>query len=717
MAALAAWSGMAAAQSPLVPQGSPYLPAPPTVSIPITTPFTPAPKSTPAPNSTPVSTSAPASPLPSITSVPGSPSQAVNTVTATAAPATSAGPERIVTLHENGKSLRCRVVQTWQLTDGSTAHQLQAIDSGEMITILDDPITPAPSSRGMSKRIFHWGQANRTPPAGVPVPPMPRELMVDSGVVVNREINPPPPGGTVITTTAVGAGGAVAAVPSSPYPPSPYAGMGNTRTMPANPCECAPGGTIIAGSSVCPSQICDQGCVQGSAKLLPPPAPTLAGKVQNWFSTKAASPAATEVKVAAAPRPTTQENSLAIATPPSAAQASPYTPDIVHSAVKDSGGVGDWAAKPFVGISAASPTPASGDVAAAKSSGAAVDTPRISVPVAAKTDILATPEKFMPTDEKLKAKNVAVVPAKTVTATSVAAPTGLAPGGQSVLAARNGLDGPVAYIPIQPLVMPKPWRAPVPPDPKMPEAPQLNTYVNAFTPPGPPPAQNGPQFQGGAMMPYPPMMANGPYPGMMPPYATMNPYMPPQGMPYGYPMMPPWANAASSQRMYQGPVPPDPFGTNAVAPPMLQQVGYIQPPMPYPPMVQAPVAPVVEPTFAPAAPAAPTAAPAAQLAQLVDLLHDSPYPAQREMAANYLSACDWHANPQVAAALIDAAKQDPAPTVRAGCIANLARMSVVNEAFRRVLDEMRTDADPRVREAVEQAIMRLGQVQTSARTN
>ena len=66
-------------------------------------------------------------------------------------------------------------------------------------------------------------------------------------------------------------------------------------------------------------------------------------------------------------------------------------------------------------------------------------------------------------------------------------------------------------------------------------------------------------------------------------------------------------------------------------------------------------------------------------------------------------------------ALLEGAKQDPAPTVRAGCVTNLMRMNVATAAFRSLLEELRTDADPRVREAADQAIARLSQA--SARAN
>ncbi len=142
---------------------------------------------------------------------------------------------------------------------------------------------------------------------------------------------------------------------------------------------------------------------------------------------------------------------------------------------------------------------------------------------------------------------------------------------------------------------------------------------------------------------------------------------------------------------------------------MIQPAGYYPAPMAYP---QYP--PVQQAGYTEPARAAAPAAPAAQLGQLMDLLRNSPYPAQRELAAGYLASCDWRVNPQIVTALIEEAKLDPAPTVRAGCVANLMRMNVGSVPYRAMLEELRTDADPRVRDAVEAARGRLGQVQTTS---
>src|SRR5207237_8572777 len=80
---------------------------------------------------------------------------------APAAPAVTTAAERIVTVNENGKSIRCRFVQTWRLNDGSTAHKLQAVESGEFITIVDDPAGSAAGSKDRRGRAARRRRARR----------------------------------------------------------------------------------------------------------------------------------------------------------------------------------------------------------------------------------------------------------------------------------------------------------------------------------------------------------------------------------------------------------------------------------------------------------------------------------------------------------------------------------------------------------------------------
>lgn len=89
-------------------------------------------------------------------------------------PLASASPgDRHLTVHENGKSLRCRLVTAWTMPDKSQAYQVQVIETGEMLTVVQDGTPqgePAAKTNAQMMRIYHWGQSAVAPP-GVPVPP------------------------------------------------------------------------------------------------------------------------------------------------------------------------------------------------------------------------------------------------------------------------------------------------------------------------------------------------------------------------------------------------------------------------------------------------------------------------------------------------------------------------------------------------------------------
>ena len=91
-------------------------------------------------------------------------------------PTSSTGAQRVLTVHENGKSLRCRVIVAWTMQDGAKAYQVQTLDTREMITIVQDGQSSTvrePNSakvKALPMRIFHWG-TSQVPPPGVPRAP------------------------------------------------------------------------------------------------------------------------------------------------------------------------------------------------------------------------------------------------------------------------------------------------------------------------------------------------------------------------------------------------------------------------------------------------------------------------------------------------------------------------------------------------------------------
>jgi hypothetical protein len=90
--------------------------------------------------------------------------------------------------------------------------------------------------------------------------------------------------------------------------------------------------------------------------------------------------------------------------------------------------------------------------------------------------------------------------------------------------------------------------------------------------------------------------------------------------------------------------------------------------------------------------------------EMMSMLKDSPYPSQREYAADCLSVCDWQKNPAIVDCLLSAASKDPAPSVRAGCVHCLSKMHVNNLATMNTLQALKVDTDPRVRSEVEAAL-------------
>src|SRR5262245_39968221 len=81
-----------------------------------------------------------------------------------AAPGTgSAGGEKTFLLKERGQAeRRCRVLISWTLADGSRAYDIQTLDNGERITVVESGTTSAADGGRFSAvgtRNFHWGDS------------------------------------------------------------------------------------------------------------------------------------------------------------------------------------------------------------------------------------------------------------------------------------------------------------------------------------------------------------------------------------------------------------------------------------------------------------------------------------------------------------------------------------------------------------------------------
>jgi HEAT repeats len=307
------------------------------------------------------------------------------------------------------------------------------------------------------------------------------------------------------------------------------------------------------------------------------------------------------------------------------------------------------------------------------------------------------------------------------------------PGAQSVVAAGANVPGTPMSAPVLNNTVPEPIRPPTPPAGLMPVPPPATGYNNAFTPPPPPPStqQQNPMTINAfsnmappANMPYPQLPTNAPSfpptnyqpnpmaqgypvaPGYPPNPSTMaaqgmpNPYYSgAEGAPQQLPAMSPQGHPVAQinyPQNYQGPQPPNPL--HAQGQQQVQTTQYSPAPAPQTPVN--PVLPASERHIVPGASQDP--------AQFMKALKESPYPAQREWASNTLSTFDWRAHPEIVQLLLQVAQQDPAATVRASCVYSLGRMNAASEPVMSILNTLRNDGDPRVRQEVEQALIRLG---------
>ncbi len=91
------------------------------------------------------------------------------------------------------------------------------------------------------------------------------------------------------------------------------------------------------------------------------------------------------------------------------------------------------------------------------------------------------------------------------------------------------------------------------------------------------------------------------------------------------------------------------------------------------------------------------------LTPMVAVLRESLYPSQREEAAEQLGALDWRRQPEILDILVERAKEDPAPTVRAECVRSLNRLKANTLPVVEAVKSLQSDGDPRVRHEADEA--------------
>lgn len=634
--------------------------------------------------------------------------------------------ERIMTVHENGKALRCRVVQSWRTSTGSQAHQLQVIETGEMMTIVEDgsPTTvPGSQAQRLPMRIFHWNQRDRAMPAGAPMPPQVIQpvghitttpIQLTSGQTIKPAAGISPCDGVItgtpprivgssherIISWEEGSGKPTTIYPSTsardcgpvivdccPPVESPRQGLlprlFGAKTTPVVVDPCAPG-TVVPAHAEPKSATTRKPAIVKPAEPrpveakknektpteLPAPVakkddkkPTIAKKEEKLpFSTATAQTT-----------PTPKTSPLAIPGVDAKKKDDAKTTSVAEAAKKDSGDYRKmWGNQP--------------DSKLEQPGLATVDREKVrkDLPLAKRQDILMAPEKFNP-------------------GTNLAAPhqpLGHVPtplGVQSVLAARNGAQGPVMYIPVPVATVPEPIRPPTAPPPNVPQPPNPTAFVNAFSPP---PSQNQQPLtpeQMQVVIQHQALMQQQAYLQQQAMLQRMQYGQSAQLVPVGY-GMPMQVNYPA---VYSGPQAPNPIVQQPMSP--IQQVGFASAANP---IVNKAMDRRVAPVSAQSAGGA--MSDSNTVAQIIKVLQESQYPAQREWAATNLATFDGRVYPHLTQVLVLAARQDSAANVRAAAIYSLSRMNLQSETVISTLHALRGDADPHVRQEVEQAYIRMG---------
>jgi hypothetical protein len=665
--------------------------------------------------------------------------------------------ERFVTLQEAGRPpMRCKILKSWYEPDGGKAYQVQDVETGEMVSIF----APAPrgdftpksdKGRAVESRIVHWGTGTH-PPAGTPeappdatvlgspapavmvaepvrAEPVRSELVKAEPVKAAPDVRPvvpyaaknPPPGGwptAFAKQPPPRFGPTTPAVTAQPSPPATRWPMPVVKTdkqdaKPAAKAAPADKAAVQSAAIAKPAVKTAEAPKQAVQTVLiaKPEAKT----PETPKAVKTATAAKPDVKSAEAPKAAgsdwhdswgkvEQPKSalLASAAPPTAPaprKADPLQDPETYSKVS----VEDRVARKFKEkvvkgsdkqLADASPKPAADSPAPAK--------PTANVPASAKPA----------TDAPAATKPATVVPAKATKAPEKATSpkSDLAPPPPPVpmplpLQASAVPPVPAAVAAPSPPTVPVPTPGALPPITPTPAPPAVITTTPALAPPVPQPAEPrrpAPAVSVPAPAPPPVPAASG-----VPAYisAASQPANDYEGNAFSAPRRAPKSNAGQAQ---------------GVPRPVSQMPGYVVVPgaggsfaaSAEPPamIVTAPPAGVVAVGYPSGAPEPaslnqPTPVNAGTSPwELLAALRTSLYPSQREWAADRLATCDWRSQPAVVEGLVFAARNDPAPMVRVGCLRALARMHAVCDMAVAAARELQNDTDARVRQEAEQTL-------------
>jgi hypothetical protein len=620
--------------------------------------------------------------------------------------------ERYVTVGDLGKpGQKCRVLKTWTMSNGHSAYQVQALDTGELITIEESDSAAKPT------HIFHGARGAQTSPPGSPEPPANAVVLAQPTEVHSKPATTP----------------LAAAAPEKTQSKWPAAFViKKPGDAPAAPAEKRP------TPSVKGSQPASSPAATPAVKVLQPLASPVAKTIElTPLQSKPAAP-----------------KSAPVASLPAVVNKSPYNPVVTDAPVVKTteakpanstrwSSATTWKPAPPTQPSIKSPEPSIvktptvvkkvetstpqpsdwreswGKIPPPKSAPIHSEErvtikapPKVELPhaVVKEDDPLSTPEKFTALPDagafgdshtKETKKPLAVLFASTQPPP--------APKAEEKKPERPAVTVPPPPVPVEPVVAVKPAPAALP-ELKIspPTSAQPTPPATAKAPPPPAPAPVTAEVKAEAKPTVPLGMQSVlavRSPELAPP-APQKPASPSQAQAMGID-----ANEANAFTE------PPTGGKTAVA-----SNGFWGFKKAAPAASPQPEAVAMRPTSPPGGYILPPLAPASipsvtqaefhqeispELAKLSVLMHESLYPSQREWAAERLASFDWRRQPQAVELLIERAKQDAAPSVRVECIRSLGRMTSDAPGVVETVRLCRFDADPRVRQEADDALAKL----------
>jgi hypothetical protein len=655
-------------------------------------------------------------------------------------PTTTVECPRVITVQELGKAAqRCRVMRTWREPDGMIAFEIQVISTGERMTLVESSgiseragSTPGSRLRAMATRIYHWPNAS-APPVGAPLAPYDAIVLRPPAGSMMASHVPGYAQGSYQTWASTQSPYTVAAPPQvSPAAPAARPVV-NTQTVSRTTKPAAetappsdwhqswgkaddhrariPKTDLPHADSSKPDPLKDPenymrrpnafgAAPKTDSTDKKKPVPDQGSMAPRAVAKNAVLPASLPVNPKPAPATPAEAASQGTARwPVKTGSATPQGQDTIIVA-KENRTVGSVFKRLF------GRRPSSVQPAKPKDEVIIVvnEPVKKEKPVVIKEKVVKAPAPRGRIIKAATTKKPVVKQSPAAEEVVMVAPAAMpvpqenaSPGSRSVIEAGMG-PGQMVYVPV-PLMTPPPltnYGRPMPP-PTPPAAPQQAQRrqappeeVNAFTTP-PEPAPSGqplpPEFVNAFAVPPDESQPNPASPinaGMyavsfsgrtFPGYTMgMNPYM------YMY-VAQPYPMAAASRFPWSYPRTPAPTSTTVA------QASYRGD--------AAGKSNTVLERGPGALPKRPTG-PDINIAQMIDTLKNSLYPSHREWAANILTAVDWHKHPEVVTALVKAAREDPAATVRAACVRDLGKMNANTQGVIEVLQALTTDPAPQV---------------------